>query len=305
MNKDWSDKREDPWKAAKRPAGGDKGEREPSAERAGPPLRRPGADEGETAFRKGRDDEWLEPVCGLHAVGSLFHCKPAAVERLFFDAETAPMLGELCKFLAKERKVYRQVAAAELERIAGTRGHGGVVAVARRRQPELATGADAALWAAEGMPLVILDGVKDPRLLGGIARVAAFYGLERLLLVDSRRQVRPTSAAYRASRGGLEMMEVRLVENVPSFVKGIRESYLTIGLEMEGAALPEYLELCPEEQVGKPVALVLGDEEMGLSEAARAACEHLVGVPGSGALDRLPVEAELALLLQRYVAEAF
>ena len=227
------------------------------------------------------------------------------MERLFFDAEMAPLLGDLCKYLAQERKVYRQVSPEELERIAGTRGHGGVVAIARRHQPELATVTTAAYWSGEGMPLVLLDGVKDARLLGGIARVAAYFGVEKLLLADSKRQIRPTPAAYRSARGGLEMVDLRLVENPPSFLSGIRDHYFTIGLDVEGIPSPELLAICPEEKVDKPVALVIGDEEMGLPEATLAACDAVVSVAGCGALDRLPVEAEVALLLQRYVVEPF
>lgn len=296
LNKDWTGKGEQPWRTPPRDAGRGREHSE---------SRDAYREADDTQTRKEREGEWLEPVSGLHAVGSLFACKPAAVERLFFDAPTAPMLGELCKYLAKERKVYRQVMPDKLDRLAGFRGHGGVVAIARRHQPELATRETAAFWSREGMPLIILDGVKDARLLGGIARVAAFFGVEKLLLADSRRQVRPTAVSYRASRGGLEMLDVRLVENPPSFLKSIRDDFVVIGLDVEGAPLPEYLAICPEEKVGKPVALVIGDEEMGLAESTLEACEHVVSLPGSGQLDRLPVESEIALLLQRYVVEAF
>ncbi len=242
-------------------------------------------------------------MCGLHAVGSLFHCKPFIVERLFFDAETAPMLGEICKFLASEKKPYRQVDFDELSRVAGTRHHGGVVAVARRRPPEQAGLKAAEFWAKEGMPLLILDGVGNAHNLGGLARTAAFFGVEKFLIADSKRQARPSEAAYRVARGGLDMVDLRLVDNVPSFLKGVRASHFTIGLDVEAAPLPELTAICPAEQLDKPVAIVIGNEETGLRESASSVCDALVGIPGCGALDRLNIVAEAALLIQKYVVE--
>lgn len=250
-------------------------------------------------------EQWLEPVCGLHAVGSLFHCKPFIVERLFFDIENAPMLGEVCKFLAKEKKPYRQVESEELARVAGTRHHGGVVAVARRRQPEQATPATAEFWAKEGMPLIVLDGIANTHNFGGIARTAAYFGVEKLLIADTRKQARPSESAYRVARGGLDMVDLRLVDNLPSFLNAVRKSHFVIGLDIEGAPLPELLAICPEDELDKPVAIVIGNEESGLEESTKSECSVLVGIPGTGAVDRLNVVAETALMIQKYVVESY
>lgn len=248
--------------------------------------------------------QWHEPVCGIHAVGSLFHCKPFIVDRLFFDAEFAPMLGEICKFLAKEKKVYRQVEHEELAKIAGTRQHGGVVAIARRRPLELATAKTAAFWAKEGMPLLILDGIGETRDLGGLARVSAYFGIEKFLVAQSMRQVMPSELAYRVARGGLDMVDLRLVENVPAFLKQIGKSYFKIGLDMEGVPLPEYMGICPEGKLDLPVAFVIGNEETGLTKPTADSCDALIGIPGSGAIDRLELATEASLLIQKYLVEA-
>lgn len=215
------------------------------------------------------------------------------------------MLGEICKFLAKEKKVYRQVETEELARISGTRQHGGVVAIARRRPPEKATPKTAEFWAKEDMPLLILDGVSNTHNLGALARTSAFFGVEKFLIADTKQQARPSESAYRMARGGLDMVDLRLVENMPSFLKGVRKSHFVIGLDLEGAPLPELSAICPDDQLGKPVAIVVGNEETGLSDATREACEALVGIPGSGALDKLSIVEEVALLIQKYLVEAY
>lgn len=255
-------------------------------------------------IRTPQGEQWLEPVCGVHAVGSLFHCKPFIVERLYFEMELAPMFGGICKFLAGEKKPYNQVDSAELTRLGGTPHHGGVVAIARRRMPELATPKAAEFWAKEGMPLLILDGIGAAEGLGGLARTAAFFGVEKFLIASSRKQARPNEVAYRAARGGLDMVDLRLVDNVPSFLKAVRKTHFVIGLDIEAPPLPDHLAICPEGDIDKPVAIVIGSEETGLLDSSKQECAALVGIPGSGAIDRLSVEAETALLLQKYLVEA-
>ncbi|MDI1249396.1 MAG: hypothetical protein PSV13_11080 [Lacunisphaera sp.] len=54
-------------------------------------------------------------VCGWQAVSTLFARHPDEVRRLFFDAATGKRAGGFCSQLARQKKVYRQVDAAELE----------------------------------------------------------------------------------------------------------------------------------------------------------------------------------------------
>ncbi|MBD5781849.1 RNA methyltransferase [Pelagicoccus sp. NFK12] len=291
------------FKKSRRPDGRAGGRFKDRPQRGGrPPAKRDGVKP--EVIRTAQGEQWLEPVCGVHAVGSVFHCKPFIVERLYFDAELAPMFGEICKFLAKEKKPYNQVEFDELARQAGTPHHGGVVAIVRRRQPEMATTKAAEFWAKEGMPLLILDGVSNPENLGRLARTSAYFGVEKFLIADSRKQARPNEVAYRAARGGLDMVDLRLVDNVPSFLKGVRKTHFVIGVDLEGPGLPEHLAICPEEEIDKPVAIVIGNEESGLLDSTKQECSVLVGIPGSGAIDRLDVATEAALLLQKYLVEA-
>ncbi len=72
-------------------------------------------------------------VCGWQAVSTLFARHPGDVLRLFFDPTTGKRAGEMCSLLAKSKRVYRQVPPAELEKVAGTVHHGGIVAVIAAR----------------------------------------------------------------------------------------------------------------------------------------------------------------------------
>ncbi len=215
------------------------------------------------------------------------------------------MLGDVCKFLAEERKPYRQVSRDELVKIADTRHHGGVVAITRRRPLEKATPKAAAFWAEEGLPLLIMDGVGNAHNFGAIVRAAAYFGVEKVLIADTRRQARPNASAYRIARGGLDMVDLRLVDNMPVFLKSIQKSHILIGSSPQGKPMPDLLSLCSTEDVGKPVAIVIGNEDSGLSETVLEACSEVVAIPGGGAIDCLNVASEAAILLQKYVADGY
>lgn len=232
-------------------------------------------------------------VCGLNAVRALFARDPGRVERLFFAARLEPELAPFCRALAAARKPYRQVGAEELARVAGTVLHGGVVAVARPRPPLAAAPEAAAGWAADGLPLLVLDGIANPHNLGAIARSAAFFGVPRIVLAERGEQALPSDASYRVAEGGLD--RVRLYRaSLPVLLPGLRRSYRVIGAAAEGGAPP-----VPRRD-GRPAALVLGNEEHGLDPATRALCEEIATLPGTapeGGVQSLNVAAAAAILL--------
>ncbi len=147
-------------------------------------------------------------VCGLAAVRALFETDPGRVERLFFEPRLRGEAGRFCAVLARARKPYREIDASELARVAGTVLHGGIAAIARPRPLGAFDPAAAPGWARDEKPLLILDGIGNPHNLGAIARTAAFFGIERMLLADRPEQALPSDASYRVAEGGLEHLSL-------------------------------------------------------------------------------------------------
>jgi len=71
-------------------------------------------------------------ICGLEAVRARFRRDAGSILRLYFDYPTSRQIGVMAKALAAARRIYRCVEPAELERVAGTIHHGGIVAVTER-----------------------------------------------------------------------------------------------------------------------------------------------------------------------------
>src|ERR1700677_2467541 len=116
-------------------------------------------------------------ICGLAAVRARFQRDASSIRRLYFDYATGRKLGLMCKALAAARKIYRCVEPAELEKIAGSIHHGGVVAAVTDFGPAGVGPGDASAWARRREPVLVLDRIGNAHNLGAIARTAAFLGL--------------------------------------------------------------------------------------------------------------------------------
>ena len=230
-------------------------------------------------------------VCGLKAVRSRFETKSSSIRRLFFDEATAPRIGDICSALATAKKIYRCVEPAELEKIAGSVHHGGIVAIVDRPVLKSPHPDELREWASRGEPLLLLDCISNGHNLGAIIRTAAFFGVTKLILPDHPSAAQPTEATWRVAEGGLDHVEVFQVRRLDLFVRELRKYYLVIGADTRGGR--------PDLTVSgfKPVALVLGNEEEGLAEEVASACDRLVTIPGSGRVESLNVSAAAAVLL--------
>ena len=233
-------------------------------------------------------------LCGLGAVRARFARDAGSIQRLFFDNATGRKVGVMCKALAAAKKVYRCVEPSELEKIAGTIHHGGIVAVVAAPQLRAPVVADIRKWAAQRAPLLVLDRIGNAHNLGAIARTAAFFGVTRIVLPNDPAAALPGEAAFRVAEGGLEAVEIF---RVPSMVAFVRELG-AVGYDVVGAATrggrPEAGRRGHE---SKPVALVLGNEEHGLAPDLAAACTRLVTIPGSGKVESLNVSVAAAVLM--------
>ena len=233
-------------------------------------------------------------VCGWQAVSTLFARHPAEVRRLFFDAATGRRAGEFCSQLAQHKKVYRQVEPAELEKIAGTKLHGGIVAVIGERPLRKVTREVLADWAKTRAPLLLLDRVSNANNVGAIVRTAAFFGVKAIIVPDHPAQALPGEAAWRVAEGGMEFVDFYRVPALPEFCAELRRQHFLIGTSLTGNQLsPAGVK---ERGIPRPPAIVLGNEEKGIAPAVAAQCDRLLKIPGADSVESLNVSAAAAVL---------
>ncbi len=179
----------------------------------------------------------------------------------------------------------------ELESLAelGVRDHQGVVATVTPPQ-ELD---DAALAEFDFPPdalVVVLDGITDPQNLGAAARSAEAAGVA--LLVSRRHRAAPlTSSAVRASAGALLHLPLARVTNLTRTIQALKDrGFFVVGLDQEAPRT-----IHEEPRPPRPLALVLGSEDTGLSRLVGEACDVLVAVPMRGRTASLNASVALAV----------
>jgi TrmH RNA methyltransferase len=237
-------------------------------------------------------------VCGWQAVSTLFARHPEEILRLFFDPATGKRAGAMCAWLAERKKIYRQVPAAELEKIAGTVHHGGIVAVIAERPLKRVTRETMEAWAAARAALLLLDRVSNAHNVGAIARTAAFFGVKAIIVPDSPAQALPGESAWRVAEGGMEFVEFYRVPALAPLCAQLKPHFCLVGTSVRGN------QLAPREArqrgLPRPPALVLGNEERGMAPEVAAACDRLVRIPGAGTVESLNVSAAAAVLCAEF-----
>ncbi|EGM76396.1 rRNA methylase [Rheinheimera sp. A13L] len=105
-------------------------------------------------------------IYGENACRVAFLQRPDALVRLYLSEQMAPKFADLMKYLAANKKAYHVVSEAELEKVAGSQHHGGVVLLVKRK-PVLSL---ATYLTQNGRKkqdcLLALDGVGNPHKIG-------------------------------------------------------------------------------------------------------------------------------------------
>ena len=230
---------------------------------------------------------------GFNAVRAVFAKRPQAIRKLYLAEARIPQLQPLLKWCVANRVGYRVVDEGDLQKLAASAHHEGVVAEVLREEPApltawlrgLPEGPHCALW---------LDGVGNPHNLGAILRSAAHFGACAVLL-PKHSTLALSGAAARVAEGGAEAVPfVRLgrEDNAIAQLHGagfsLAATVVRDGGDLFAATLPQRL------------VYVLGAEGEGMSPELAVACDLKLSIPGSGAVESLNVASATAVLLAQW-----
>lgn len=193
---------------------------------------------------------------------------------------------------AGRRQVYRVHRAPgtsdrELERLAGSPDHQGVVAEV---EPFPYSDGNALLEGKSGL-ILALDQIQDPRNLGAACRSAEAAGV-RGVVVTERRSASVTPATCKASAGAVEHLEIARVTNLADWLGTARDAGFWIWGAAGGEGDPPW-----EVDLTGPTIIVLGSEGKGLRPRVRSFCDGLISIPQLGRIDSLNVSAAATAIL--------
>jgi 23S rRNA (guanosine2251-2'-O)-methyltransferase len=233
-----------------------------------------------------------EQVEGRHAVLELLRARRRTTHSVWLaeGQDRSPILAEIAELAEAQGVSLRHVSAARLAAEAHTSAPQGVLA---RADPVPTVALDDLFAGGDGVApfLLAIEGVTDPRNLGGLLRTAVGAGVTGALF--PRHRASPlTPAAVKAAAGAVEVLPLSVVGGLPAALARAQKARLwVVGLD-PGAPPIWDLDLAEE-----PLVLVVGAEGGGLSRLARARCDALVGVPMTGPLESLNVGAAAAIAL--------
>ena len=221
-------------------------------------------------------------VCGFAAVKKLEKNHPEKITRLYFTQEVAPKFGGLCKKLAKSHGIYNQKPAEDLEKLSGTVHHQGVVAMIEAPQIQPLDSDITDGWIERGENAVLLDRIGNANNFGAIVRSAAFFGIKNIVIPLDEAQSTITTSSYRVAEGGMEYVNIYSVMSSVRLLEALSQKVLRVGTALDAKKPVSFLHEAANSKSKKPVLVVLGNEEHGISDAVKKNCNELVIIPWAG-----------------------
>lgn len=230
---------------------------------------------------------------GFNACLAAFAKRPEALRKAWLRESRIPQLQPLLAWCVQHRLGYRVVADADLDRLAGSQHHEGVVLdLIAPTEPKLgdwlrglAPGPAVALW---------LDGVGNPHNLGAILRSAAHFGAGAVLL-PPQATLAVSGAAARVAEGGAEALPLVRMGRTDNSLGQLRSAGFEMAATVVRGGEPVFTAALPARLV-----LVMGAEGQGVDARLADACGLRVGLPGTGAVESLNVAAATAVFLAEW-----
>ena len=171
-------------------------------------------------------------------------------------------------------------------------------AITRRDNPQMVVGVFRQRWTAlkdvrpgNGDVWVALDRVRDPGNLGTVIRTVDAVGAKGVILVGETTD--PFSIeTVRATMGSIFAVPVAKASEQDFLSWRKNFSGLVAGTHLKGAV--DYRTVA---YAGKPVVLLMGNEQQGLPDSLAGACDRLVLIPQAGRADSLNLAVATGVML--------
>jgi 23S rRNA (guanosine2251-2'-O)-methyltransferase len=235
----------------------------------------------------------MDKLTGIHAVKEALEARRPIDRIAIAKGRQDTRVEEIVQLARKQGVAVRFEDRGQIDRLANSKDHQGVVALAAARAAasleDILANANASTG-QKGM-IVLLDGVEDPHNLGAIVRTALGAGAHGVVIPE-RRAAGLTDTVARASAGALAHLPVAKVTNLVRTMEALKEAgYWLVGLDEQGDK--NYTEV----DYTSPVGIVLGSEGQGLHELTRKSCDFVVSLPTSGPVKSLNVSVAAGVVL--------
>jgi 23S rRNA (guanosine2251-2'-O)-methyltransferase len=237
-------------------------------------------------------------VTGLRAVEQLLANEATEVRRIYAEYQTAnPRVEALIKDANQRGIEVLPANRARLQQISGETRHQGIVAEVRRTtvldEAGLRTLVESRLElpGADMLLLLVLDGVQDPHNLGACLRTADAAGVDAVVVPrHGAAGLGPTVSKVAA--GAAEILPFAQVPNLGRVLDWLRGYGVTIYGTSDKSEFSLF-----DSNFDRPLALVMGREETGLSKGVARRCDVVLSLPMQGEVASLNVSVATGVCL--------
>lgn len=145
--------------------------------------------------------------------------------------------------------------------------------------------------------LLVLDQITDVRNFGAIARSAECAGVDAIIIPE-KGMARIGADAVKTSAGALHHVPVCKVKSLVKTIHFLQESGIAIVASTEKADL-----VYTSGNFNRPVAIVMGSEESGISDAILKIADEKLKIPLFGNIESLNVSVSAALMIYEAVRQ--
>ena len=235
----------------------------------------------------------MDKLTGIHAVKEALEAQRPIDRITIAKGRQDTRIEEIVQLARKNSIPVRFEDRNQLDRLANSKDHQGVVALAAARAAatldDILTKANQARGQI-GL-IILLDGIEDPHNLGANIRTALAAGAYGVVIPE-RRAAGLTDTVARASAGALAHLPVVKVTNLARAMEALKEAgYWLVGLDER--ADKTYTEV----DYTSPVGIVLGGEGQGLHELTRKRCDFVVSLPTTGPVRSLNASVAAGIVL--------
>ncbi|MCF4009139.1 tRNA/rRNA methyltransferase [Rheinheimera sp. UJ63] len=228
-------------------------------------------------------------VYSPNACRVLFQQRPESVIRLYVSEKVAPKFSDVMKYLAASKKAYHIVEDTELEKIAASQHHGGIVMLVKNK-PIQSIASYLQQNRLKKDCLLALDGIGNSHNLGAITRSCAHFGVGGIIMKQP--ELLQSGAALRTAEGGGEFVDGLSCDNLPLALKLCKEAGYTLITTSSHGGSSLYNTPLPAK-----VVIVFGEEMFGVSQHVAKNADIALQIPGTGKVESLNVSVAASLIL--------
>ncbi|MFM7491236.1 MAG: 23S rRNA (guanosine(2251)-2'-O)-methyltransferase RlmB [Actinomycetota bacterium] len=233
----------------------------------------------------------VDTVAGRNAVVEALRAGIPAKELVVaVGVDVDERLNESIRLSQKMGIGIREVERRQIENMTGIANHQGVALIVKPFQ--YSSQKEIFARAKEPALFIAVDGVTDPRNIGAIARSAAAFSADGLLIPE-RRNASLTAAAWKTSAGAAARLPIAQITNLSRSIDDAKAfGCFVVGLDGDADTTVDAMEIADQ-----PLYVIVGSEGKGLSRLVREKCDLLISIPMSSAVESLNASVAMSIAL--------